>query len=231
MTRMGLLSFTLLATLIAGCVSERATDRDTTSSESATAGTSGAAVVDRRVVDEDPVSQDAKDFIEYLSTVDLAEVELGKLAAERGSADGVKQFARMMVNHHTASGDKLKTLASSLGLKASGDLDAKHRDQREKLAGRSGEDFYRAYASAMVEGHKDLIEHLEPRIEKKGLDQWKDAKATAGAAPVAIQPDPSDNATIMRVNRFAADIYPTVYAHLESARALENSLEKRDSKP
>ena len=31
----------------------------------------------------------------------------------------------------------------------------------------------------------------------------------------------------MRINQFAAGIYPTVYAHLEAARALKGSLEKR----
>jgi hypothetical protein len=102
-----------------------------------------------------------------------------------------------------------------------------------EIAKRSGSDFDREYASAMVDGHKDLIDQLEPRIEKKTLDQWKVAitgKATAGTS-VAIPPDRSDNPTTMRINQFAADIYPTVYAHLEAAKALESSLKKRDTRP
>ena len=81
-----------------------------------------------------------------------------------------------------------------------------------EIAKRSGSDFDREYASAMVDGHKDLIDQLEPRIEKKTLDQWKVAitgKATAGTS-VAIPPDRSENPTTMRINQFAADIYPTV---------------------
>jgi hypothetical protein len=44
---------------------------------------------------------------------------------------------------------------------------------------------------------------------------------------VALLPDKSENPTTMRVNEFAAGLYPTVYAHLEAARALKGSLDKR----
>ena len=44
---------------------------------------------------------------------------------------------------------------------------------------------------------------------------------------VAILPDKSDNKTTMRLNQFAASIYPTVHAHLEAAEALKSSIEKR----
>ena len=57
------------------------------------------------------------------------------------------------------------------------------------------------------------------------------AKPTAAGRIVAIPPDRSDNPTTMRVNQFAADIYPIVDAHLEAAKALERSLEKRHSRP
>jgi len=226
MNRMGFLSFVLIATLIAGCSSEKGKNLGTVkSSEPATVGTAGAP---------DIASQDAKDFIHHIAIVNTAEIDLGKLAAERGTAGEVKKFAQMMIDDHTASGDKLKALASDLKINAPGELDDKHIDQRDKLAKQSGSDFDREYASAMVDGHKDLIDQLEPRVDKKILDQWKDAitaKPTAARKIAAIPPDRSDNPTTMRVNQFAADIYPTVYAHLEAAKALERSLEKREAKP
>ena len=90
-------------------------------------------------------------------------------------------------------------------------------------------------------GHKDLLDQLEPRLDKKTFEQWKavvgKAPAAGGAVAggaaaggtVAMRAEVSDNATTMRINQFAADIYPTVYAHLQAARALEISLEKRDT--
>jgi hypothetical protein len=35
----------------------------------------------------------------------------------------------------------------------------------------------------------------------------------------------------MRINQFAADIYPVVHAHMEAAKALESSLKKRHTTP
>jgi putative membrane protein len=226
MKRIGFLSFALVATLSAGCSSEKGKNLGTArSSEPATVGTAGAAEI---------ASQDAKDFIHHVAIANTAEIDLGKLAADRGTAGEVKKFAQMMIDDHTASGDKLKALASDLKINAPGELDDQHIDQRDKLAKQSGADFDREYASAMVDGHKDLIDQLEPRIDKKTLEQWKvqmNGKTTAAAGAVAILPDHSDNPTTMRINQFAAGIYPTVYAHLEAAKALESSLKKRYTTP
>ena len=226
MKRIGFLSLALVATLTTGCSSEKGKNLGTVkSSEPATVGTAGAAEI---------ASQDAKDFIHHVAIANTAEIDLGKLAADRGTASEVKKFARMMVDDHTASGDKLKALASDLKINAPGELDEKHVDQRDKLAKQSGADFDREYASAMVDGHKDLIDQLEPRIDKKTLEQWKvqmNGKTTAAPGTVAILPDQSDNPTTMRINQFAADIYPTMHAHLEAAKALESSLKKRSTTP
>ena len=131
MKRIGFLSFVLFATLIAGCSSGKGKDLgQAKSTEPATVGTSGAA---------DTASQDAKDFIHHVAIVNMAEIDLGKLAADRGTAEEVKKFAQMMIEDHTAAGDKLKALASDLKMEAPGQLDDKHTDQRDKLSKRSGD--------------------------------------------------------------------------------------------
>jgi putative membrane protein len=227
MKGIGVLSLVLFAALTAGCSSGKGKDfGKAESSEPATIGTTGAA---------DTASQDAKDFIQHIAIVNMAEIDLGKLAADRGTADEIKKFAQMMIADHTAAADKLTALASDLKIEAPGQLDDKHTDQRDELSKRSGMDFDREYAKAMVDGHKDLIDQLEPRIDKKTLEQWKvemkNGKTTVGGRTIAIPPDRSDNPTTMRINQFAADIYPTVYAHLEAAQALEGSLKKHYTTP
>jgi putative membrane protein len=226
MKSIGFLSCALVVTLTAGCSSDKGkVPGQAKGSEPATVGTSGAAETAR---------QDARDFILHVAIVNMAEIDLGKLAADRGTADEVKKFAQMMIDDHTKSGDKLKALASDLKIEVPGQLDDKHTDQRDKLAKRPGADFDREYASAMVDGHKDLIDQLEPRIDKKTLDQWKvemNGRTTVAGGTVAILPDRSDNPTTMRINQFAADIYPTVHAHLEAAKALDSALKKRYTTP
>ena len=226
MKRIGFLSFALVATLTAACSSDKGKALDQAKgSQPATVGTSSAA---------DTANQDAKDFIHHVAIVNMTEIELGKVAANRSTTNEVKKFARMMIDDHSASGDKLNTVASDLKIEAPSQLDDKHVDQRDKLAQLRGADLDRDYTSAMVDGHKDLVDQLEPRIDKKTLDQWKvemNGKTTAAGGSVAILPDQSDNPTTMRINQFAADIYPTVHAHLEAAKALESSLKKRPTTP
>lgn len=225
----GLLPVALVATL-AACGGGQGRDAgQVRTSDSATVGTSGAAVEDRRVVAADAAGQDAKDFVDHVAIVNMAEIELANLAAQRAASGEVRTFARTMLDDHTAFGAKLDSLAAAVRIEPSDQLDEKHKDQRDKLSRLSGNEFDRAYATAMVEGHEDLIEQLEPRLEKKTLEQWKDAKKAPGTANVAVRADTSDNPTTVRVNQFAADVYPTVYAHFEAARALETSLKKRST--
>jgi putative membrane protein len=115
-----------LRTLTAGCSRDKATDLGQAKGrESATVGTSVRA---------DIANQDAKDFIHHTAIVNMAEIDLGQLAADRGTEDELKKFAQMMITDHTASGDKLNALASDLKIEAPGGLDDKHMDQRAKLA-------------------------------------------------------------------------------------------------
>jgi Domain of unknown function (DUF4142) len=71
--------------------------------------------------------------------VNMAEIDLGQLAADRGTADELKKFAQMMITDHTASGDKLNALASDLKIEAPGGLvfvafDLLHLDGRDLTA-------------------------------------------------------------------------------------------------
>lgn len=216
----------LVAALTAGCSTNSGTDADQAKrSQPVTAATTAA---------EDMPSRDARDFIRHIATVNRGEIALGRLAADRGTTDEVKSFARMMIADHTAAQDKLEALATDLRIEAPDQLDKKHSDLRDKLSDRQGADFDREYAGGMVESHKDLIDQLEPRIDKKALDQWKAemiGKTRVAGAAAPMPPDQSDNPTTMRINQTAADMYPIVHAHLEAARALESSLKKRSTTP
>jgi len=48
----------------------------------------------------------------------LAEVELGKLAAQRASSDAVKQLGQRLADDHSKANDELKDLASKKGVTA-----------------------------------------------------------------------------------------------------------------
>jgi putative membrane protein len=113
-------------------------------------------------------SSDLQGFVEKASIVNMAEIQLGQLAAERAQNPQVKQFAQTMVDDHTKAQEQLKTVASSQNIPIPSALDAKHQKLHDKLAKLQGAEFDRAYMDAMVDGHKDAEKLLKKRAEQKG---------------------------------------------------------------
>ena len=157
------------------------------------------------------------------------------MASEKGASPDVKKFGKMMVDDHTAAGDRLKAIATQHNVEWPAGLDDKHRDLRDKLAKLSGAEFDREYMSAMVEGHEAVANKLESRIDKDTLSKWKTEstdrvagqKAKVEGKAIAVMPERSDNPITMAINQWAADAYPTVQAHLSTAKELDKGLSKR----
>jgi len=83
----------------------------------------------------------------------MAEVELGKLAAEKATNPDVKQFAQRMVDDHGKANDELKTIASKESIDLPSQLDSKHQAVLDRLSKLSGADFDKAYVKEMVKDH------------------------------------------------------------------------------
>jgi putative membrane protein len=125
----------------------------------------------------------------------MAEVELGRLAAERGSSDAVKQFGQRMVDDHSRANSELMQWAGGKGITLPTALDAKHQALMTRMSALSGAAFDRAYAKEMVKDHnKDVA--LFQREASRGADA--DLKA------------------------FAQKNLPTLQEHLSMARTLSS---------
>ena len=121
----------------------------------------------------------------------LAEVELGKLAAEHAQSDEVKKFAQRMVDDHTKANEQLKQIAESKSIKLPTDVDTKDKTLMQRLEKLNGAAFDRTYMNAMVNDHaKDVTEFKR--------------EANAGRDP--------------QVKSFAESTLPTLEEHLQQAR-------------
>src|SRR5215203_4086569 len=182
----------LAVALAAGC------NRDNTASKTnndATVGTAGRSA--------NGMSSGDMDLVRDVAKLNTADLELGRLASERGGAD-VKQFAQMMVRDHTEAGTKLQQFASQHAIDVPAQLDDRDRDLREKLAGKQGLDFDRDYAESMVDAHQKLVDKLESRVDKNTITRAKTDNAHGPDASVraqAVMPEKSDNANTMAVNQ------------------------------
>ena len=227
MKRLGFLSIALASCLAIGC-NDRTKNETNTTTASGSVGTAGDT-------DRTEIKQGDKDFAHDLVIANMAEVELGKLAMERSANAGVKKFAQMMIDDHATAGDKLKAVASEHNVPVPTELDDKHIELRDKLTKLKGAEFDREYVAAMVDGHEAVANQLESRIDKTHLAESKTQEADKVAGTKVetrtdvstVLPEKSDNVVTMSLNQWAAEAYPVVEMHLDSAKALDKSAKQR----
>jgi len=233
MTRNQFLVIALAASTMVGCNRDQGKTADNAvKPDTAAVGTAGAA-------DTNKAGLGDKDFVQDVAKAGTAEVDLGRVAAEKAIDSQVKKFGQMMVDDHTPAADKLKAIAADASIEWPAELDGKFKDKSDDLAKKSGIDFDHDYMAFMVDAHQDLVDKLESRIDKSTLAQWKTDMKDRPAGQtveekgktVVIVPEKSDNPITMRINEWAATVYPTAYAHLEAAKTLDNTIKKRHTNP
>ena len=122
-----------------------------------------------------PVSDQT--FVQMASAAGLAEVNLGKMAAERASRAEVKKFGQQMVEDHTKANNELLRLADRKKLPPAQTMDRKHEEAADRLARLQGDAFDREYMDLMVKDHVEAVD-LFTNESKNGKDQDLKAFAT-----------------------------------------------------
>jgi putative membrane protein len=116
-----------------------------------------------------------KTFAEHAAQGSMAEVAMGKLAAQNASSSDVKQFGQRMVDDHGKANTELMSWASKKNVTLPTDVDAKHKSEQARLAKLSGPEFDRAYMAMMVADHnKDVAEfqRAPKTVKDPDLKAW-----------------------------------------------------------
>jgi putative membrane protein len=215
----------VITTVISGCSKE--STKPTSAEPGARAGAVGTGGAGANVSSDE-------DFVRSVAMKTMAGIELSRIALQVATRADIKSFAQGLIDDHRAAGTKLKgALSVKPGVWAD-QLDEKHREIVDELGKKRGTDFDRAYLKAVIDSHQDLAAVLESRIDVQSLAEWKTAAAArtqTGAMPdptiamrdVAVRPDKSGNESTLKINQWAADTYPDVQKHLDTARSLENT--------
>lgn len=175
----------------------------------ATAGTSGAQNTDSSTTRNDNmhaghgagVTADHK-FAMGAAMGGMMEVELGRLAAEKGASDEVWQFGRRMVDDHTKANEELMQLASSKGMTLPTAHDPKHASEMQKLSALTGEKFDREYVKMMVKDHRKDVGEFQK-------------EASRGADP--------------DLKAFASRTLPTIQEHMQMIQRISDKMALRKS--
>ncbi|MFL6351288.1 MAG: DUF4142 domain-containing protein [Bryobacteraceae bacterium] len=131
-----------------------------------------------------------------------AEVQMGKLAAEKASSADVKAFGRQMIHDHTKANDDLKAVAEKKRMTLAADMDAHELPQYSKLQRLSGAAFDRAYVKDMVKDHEEDVKEFQKEA-KNGQDE--------------------------DIKGFASRTLPVLQAHLDKIKSIQSNMQQKGS--
>jgi putative membrane protein len=136
-------------------------------------------------------------FLKEGATGGKAEVEMGRLAVQRGGSQAVKDFGQQMVTDHSKVNAELAQLAAGKSVALPDALSSEQQSMLDKLSKLSGAEFDKQYVDAMVDDHE------------------KDVKAFQNEANSGADPD---------VKAFAARTLPTLQHHLEMIKGIKSKM-------
>lgn len=104
-------------------------------------------------------------FLMRAASGGMLEVELGRLAADKGTSQNVKDLGQRMVDDHTKSNDRLKQIAEQKSVTLPSDMNATDRAMVERLSKLSGDQFDHAYVRHVTKDHKDNLAEYRKESE------------------------------------------------------------------
>jgi putative membrane protein len=117
-------------------------------------------------------------FLKTAIGIDLAEIDVGKLAQTNGKSEMVKQFGAMLVTDHSKDRDQLIGMAQKASVQIPSAPSPEDQAKAKRLSGLSGAAFDKAFGEEMVKGHKAAIAFYSDKAADTTSTLASYAKAT-----------------------------------------------------
>jgi putative membrane protein len=123
-------------------------------------------------------------FLRKAAQGSLAEIQLGQLAADKGSSEAVKRFGQKMVNDHGRLIASLQPFADSLGVRAATKPSKMDQMEYEKLSSLQGLEFDKEYLAYMSKDHHQDMRDFRDEADSTSDPALKEAVSN-GLAVIA----------------------------------------------
>lgn len=124
-------------------------------------------------------------MLKDIAEANIAEVESGKLALEKGKSAEVRKFAQMMVDDHNKGLGDVKSLAKVKGVELPDGPDMKHKAVMLEFKALTGNTFDSRYIKQTGIGDHEATEKLLKKTQAEAKDA--DLKALATKMLPAVQ--------------------------------------------
>lgn len=140
---------------------------------------------------KDHMNTQDKLFVRQAAIGGQAEIELGKLAQQKGSSEAVREFGERMQKEHSEANAQLMRSGRKADPSIPKELDPEHERIRDELSKASGKDFDVAYLTTQIQDHQRTVNLL----------MWEISFGQSA-----------------ELTKYAADTLPTVMTHLQIAK-------------
>ncbi|MEO6316354.1 MAG: DUF4142 domain-containing protein [Chitinophagaceae bacterium] len=166
----------ILIAAATSCGNNSSTDSATHAENANDAKIETSKEADSMAVSTIGVGQPDADFAVEAADGGMLEVQLGKMAQDKGVSSDVKALGAMMVKDHSAANAELMAVAKEKNITLPAVLSDKNQKTVASLTEKTGTEFDKAYSNYMVSDHKDDIDAF-----KKEANSGKDSTLTGWA--------------------------------------------------
>lgn len=146
-------------------------------------------------------TMDSAEFAEKAGAAGAAEVQVGRLGAQRATSPEVKAFAQKMVTDHTKANKELMAAAKMKNIEVPTEPGLMHKGMMEKFERQKADaDFDHDFMQQMVRDHESVVELFQNASTDMNVDP--------------------------ELRSYAKKMLPTLREHLKEAKALESELAK-----
>ena len=104
------------------------------------------------------VSQADRTFLAKAAAGGYAEVDLGRLAAQKGTTSAIKQYGQRLVTDHMQVNEELMQIADETGIELPTEADRMAASTLQRLRGTTGTGFDEAFLQRMIADHQRDIQ-------------------------------------------------------------------------
>ena len=118
------------------------------------------------------IDQEDKQFAVDAALKGLANIELGKLAIQKGSDKKIKNFGTLLIKQHTKIGTRLRKTIDGKQISLPAVIDTATKKDLAMLSANSGKTFDKAFLNFMINHHETDIkffEYASKHVVDKGL--------------------------------------------------------------
>ncbi len=140
----------------ASCGSDRQ-DTDTTTNVDPELNATAAA--------DSTLNEDKREFMGKAHSISMQQVELGKLAAEKGLTAQVREYGQQMADLYGNKLNELQEMSGQYGVTLPQQMEDDHAGRVQEMRDKTTEEFDRAYWDNVVDAHKDALDEFEDNMK------------------------------------------------------------------